>query len=112
MCLSQISDAGISGISDPGYILIKETIEKDINIEVLPGASTVCCSCFGWFRTSYKRSCFLCLKREVGKIVVFYELPHRIFKTVEICLELFCENIKVYLTRELTKKFEEFIREQ
>ncbi|MDR1122624.1 MAG: 16S rRNA (cytidine(1402)-2'-O)-methyltransferase [Endomicrobium sp.] len=121
--IALISDAGMPGISDPGYILIKEAIEKSIKIEILPGASAVVTALVG---SGLPINGFIfCgfLKRKVGKMkkelfkfinlkktVAFYESPHRILKTVEICLEVFGENAKICLARELTKKFEEFIR--
>ena len=46
----------------------------------------------------------------VQKTIVFYESPHRILKTLEICKEVFGEQTNIVLARELTKKFEEFIR--
>jgi 16S rRNA (cytidine1402-2'-O)-methyltransferase len=118
-----ISDAGTPGISDPGHILIKETIEKGIKIETLPGASAVVTALVGsGLPTNGFIFCGF-LKRKAGKMkkelskfinlektVAFYESPHRILKTVEICLEVFGENTKICLARELTKKFEEFIR--
>jgi 16S rRNA (cytidine1402-2'-O)-methyltransferase len=118
-----ISDAGTPGISDPGYILVKEVIEKDIKIEVLPGASAVITALVGsGLPTDGFIFCGF-LKRKPGKIkrelskfinlektVVFYEAPHRILKTVEICLEVFGTDSEICLARELTKKFEEFIR--
>ncbi|MDR3256953.1 MAG: 16S rRNA (cytidine(1402)-2'-O)-methyltransferase [Endomicrobium sp.] len=121
--VSLISDAGMPGISDPGYILIKEVIEKGINIEVLPGASAVITALVGsGLPTDGFIFCGF-LKRKSGKIkkelseflnlkktIVFYESPHRILKTIEICIEVFGENAKVCLAREITKKFEEFIR--
>ena len=48
--------------------------------------------------------------KQVEKTIVFYESPHRILKTLEICKEVFGEQTKIVLARELTKKFEEFIR--
>jgi 16S rRNA (cytidine1402-2'-O)-methyltransferase len=118
-----ISDAGMPGISDPGYILIKETIEKDIKMEVLPGASAVVTALVGsGLPTNGFIFCGF-LKRKTGKIkkelsefinlgktIVFYESPQRILKIVKICLKVFGENTKICLARELTKKFEEFIR--
>jgi 16S rRNA (cytidine1402-2'-O)-methyltransferase len=118
-----ISDAGTPGISDPGYVLVKETIEKGIKIEVLPGASAVMTALVGsGLPTDGFIFCGF-LKRKSGKMkkelsqfinlektVVFYEAPRRILKTVEICLEVFGADTKICLARELTKKFEEFIR--
>ncbi|MDR3195262.1 MAG: 16S rRNA (cytidine(1402)-2'-O)-methyltransferase [Endomicrobium sp.] len=118
-----ISDAGTPGISDPGYILVKEAIEKGVKTEVLPGASAVITALVGsGLPTDGFVFCGF-LKRKTGKMkkelaelinlektIVFYESPHRMLKTVETCLEVFGENAKICLARELTKKFEEFIR--
>ena len=48
--------------------------------------------------------------KQTQKTIIFYESPHRILKTVEVCKEVFGEQTKIVLARELTKKFEEFIR--
>jgi 16S rRNA (cytidine1402-2'-O)-methyltransferase len=118
-----ISDAGTPGISDPGYILIKEAVENDIKTEILPGASAVITALVGsGLPTDGFVFCGF-LKRKSGKMkkelselislrktIVFYESPSRILKTVEICSEVFGEESKICLARELTKKFEEFIR--
>jgi 16S rRNA (cytidine1402-2'-O)-methyltransferase len=118
-----ISDAGTPGISDPGYILIKEAVEKGIKTEVLPGASAVITALVGsglptdgfvfcgfLKRKPAKMKEELSKLRGLGKTIVFYESPHRILKTVEICSEVFREESRICLARELTKKFEEFIR--
>ncbi|MDR2436551.1 MAG: 16S rRNA (cytidine(1402)-2'-O)-methyltransferase [Endomicrobium sp.] len=118
-----ISDAGTPGISDPGYILVKEAIEKDIKIEVLPGASAVITALVGsglptdgFIFCGFLKRKPRKMKKELSKLislektVVFYEAPHRILKTLEICLEVFGEDVNICLARELTKKFEEFIR--
>jgi 16S rRNA (cytidine1402-2'-O)-methyltransferase len=118
-----ISDAGTPGISDPGYILVKEVIERGIKIEVLPGASAVITALIGsGLPTDGFVFCGF-LKRKPGKMrkelsaliklektIVFYESPHRILKTVETCLEVFGGDANICLARELTKKFEEFTR--
>jgi 16S rRNA (cytidine1402-2'-O)-methyltransferase len=118
-----ISDAGTPGISDSGYVLVKEAIDKGIKTEVLPGASAVITALVGsGLPTDGFIFCGF-LKRKSGKMrkelsellnlqktVVFYESPHRILKTVEICLNVFGENAKICLAREITKKFEEYIR--
>ena len=46
----------------------------------------------------------------IEKTIIFYESPHRILKTLEVCKEVFGEKTDIVLARELTKKFEEFIR--
>jgi 16S rRNA (cytidine1402-2'-O)-methyltransferase len=118
-----ISDAGMPGISDPGYVLVKAAIEKAIKIEVLPGASAMITALVGsGLPTNGFVFCGF-LKKKSNKIreefskflnlkktVVFYESPRRILKTMEVCMEVFGENARVCVAREITKKFEEFIR--
>jgi len=118
-----ISDAGMPGISDPGYVLIKEALERNIKTEVLPGASAVITALVG---SGLPMDGFIfCgfLKRKPGRIrkelseflnlektVIFYESPRRILKSIEICAEIFGGGARICLAREMTKKFEEFIR--
>ena len=118
-----ISDGGTPAISDPGWLLIKEAVEKNIKVEALPGASALITALVG---SSLPTDGFIfCgfLKRKpgkmkkeleevkgLGKTVIFYESPHRILKTVEICGEVFGQNAQICLAREITKKFEEYIR--
>ncbi|GMO65438.1 MAG: 16S rRNA (cytidine(1402)-2'-O)-methyltransferase [Endomicrobiia bacterium] len=121
--IALVSDAGMPCISDPGYILVKLAIEKYIRIEVLPGASALITALIG---SGLPVDGFVfCgfLKRKSGKIkkelsnllnlkktIIFYESPHRIIKTIGICEDVFGKNAKICLAREITKKFEEFIR--
>ncbi|MDR0956518.1 MAG: 16S rRNA (cytidine(1402)-2'-O)-methyltransferase [Endomicrobium sp.] len=121
--ITLVSDAGTPGISDPGNNLIKESINKGIKVEVLPGASAFITALVGsGLPTSGFIFCGF-LKRKPGKMkkellelanlqktIIFYESPHRILKTVEICFDVFGRNANICLARELTKKFEEFIR--
>lgn len=121
--ISLISDGGTPAISDPGYILVKEAIENNIKVEPLPGASAVITALVGsglptdgfvfcgfLKRKPGKMKKELALYSGLGKTIVFYESPHRILKTVELCMEVFGEDAQICLARELTKKFEEFIR--
>jgi len=118
-----ISDAGMPGISDPGHILIETAIKEAIKIEVLPGASAVITALVG---SGLPMNGFVfCgfLKKKSNKIkeeffkfldlektIVFYESPHRILRTMEICVEVFGGDARICIAREITKKFEEFIR--
>ena len=118
-----VSDSGTPAVSDPGYILVKEALVKGIKVEILPGANAAITALVGSglptdgfiFCGFLKRKPGK-MKKELseflnlGKTVIFYESPHRILKTVEICLEVFGEAAQVCLAREMTKKFEEFIR--
>ncbi|MCL2145059.1 MAG: 16S rRNA (cytidine(1402)-2'-O)-methyltransferase [Endomicrobia bacterium] len=118
-----ISDGGTPAVSDPGYILVKEAVDKNIKVESLPGASAVITALVGsglptdgfvfcgfLKRKPGKMKKELAKCAELGKTIVFYESPHRILKTVEMCAEVFGESAEICLARELTKKFEEFIR--
>ncbi|MDR1196205.1 MAG: 16S rRNA (cytidine(1402)-2'-O)-methyltransferase [Endomicrobium sp.] len=121
--IALVSDGGTPAVSDPGYLLVKEALSKGIKVEVLPGASAVITALVGsGLPTDGFIFCGF-LKRKTGKMkkelaacsslrktIVFYESPHRILKTVEICGEVFGENALMCIARELTKKFEEFIR--
>ncbi|MCL2485360.1 MAG: 16S rRNA (cytidine(1402)-2'-O)-methyltransferase [Endomicrobia bacterium] len=118
-----VSDGGTPAISDPGYVLVKAVLEKGIKVEVLPGANAAITALVGsGLPTDGFIFCGF-LKRKPGKMkkelseflhlektIVFYESPHRILKTAEICMEVFGENAQMCLAREITKKFEEFIR--
>ncbi len=121
--IALVSDCGTPAISDPGYYLIKEAIDKNINVVPLPGACALITALVGSGLTTDSFVFLGFLKKKTGKMkkkleqaksiqktIVFYESPHRILKTLEVCKEVFGENTKVVLARELTKKFEEFIR--
>ncbi|MDR1418048.1 MAG: 16S rRNA (cytidine(1402)-2'-O)-methyltransferase [Endomicrobium sp.] len=121
--IALISDAGTPGISDPGYSLIKESINKNIDIEVLPGASAVITALVGsglptdgfifcgfLKRKPSKMKKELVELANLEKTIIFYESPYRVLKTMERILEVFGKDSQICLARELTKKFEEFMR--
>ena len=118
-----ISDGGTPAVSDPGWTLVKAAIDANIKVEVLPGASAAVTALVGsGLPTDGFIFCGF-LKRKPGKIkkelaqfaecektIIFYESPYRILKTLELCAEVFGADAQICLARELTKKFEEFIR--
>ncbi|MBR3628073.1 MAG: 16S rRNA (cytidine(1402)-2'-O)-methyltransferase [Elusimicrobia bacterium] len=121
--IALVSDCGTPAISDPGYYLIKEAISKNIMVVPLPGACALITALVGSGLTTDSFVFLGFLKKKTGKMkkeleqaklvqktIVFYESPHRILKTLEICKEVFGEQTNIVLARELTKKFEEFIR--
>lgn len=121
--IALVSDCGTPAISDPGYYLIKEAIDKNINVVPLPGACALITALVGSGLTPDSFVFLGFLKKKTGKMkkeleqakllqktIVFYESPHRILKTLETCKNVFCEQTQIVLARELTKKFEEFIR--
>ncbi|SET23497.1 16S rRNA (cytidine1402-2'-O)-methyltransferase [Natronincola peptidivorans] len=120
--IALVSDAGMPGISDPGELLIKKCIKAGIAVEVLPGASAAILALVasgldtkhfsfeGFLHRDKKKK-----KERLEKIkgedrtLVFYEAPHRIKETLKVMIELL-GNRKAVVARELTKKYEEFIR--
>ncbi|GAB1401172.1 16S rRNA (cytidine(1402)-2'-O)-methyltransferase [Elusimicrobiota bacterium] len=121
--ISLVSDCGTPAISDPGYYLVKEVLKNNINVISLPGpcALTTALVCSGLPTDSFVFLGFLRKKtgkmkkeleeaKSINKTIIFYESPHRIVRTIETCREVFGADCNIVLGRELTKKFEEYIR--
>ncbi len=125
--IALISDAGTPWISDPWYILIKEALENDIDIVPIPWvtAFTTALMWSGmpmnhflylgflpvkkWRQTLFKKL----LERKWEKnseTIVIYESVHRIIKTLKEMQEYFWKEHYIVIARELTKKYEQFIR--
>lgn len=120
--IAVISDAGMPGISDPGYRLVQACLEADIPVEVLPGPSAVITALigsgfpchafrFGGFLSvkSGKRRTALAAALASGETGIFFESPHRLLTTLEILAEL-DPAARTCVARELTKKFETYHR--
>ena len=117
-----VSDAGMPAISDPGYELVTAAINEQVPVVPLPGAnaaltsliaSGIVCQPFyfyGFLHRSKKdkRAELELLKRQTATII-FYESPHRLKETLAVMLEVL-GNRNMAVCRELTKKYEEFIR--
>jgi 16S rRNA (cytidine1402-2'-O)-methyltransferase len=121
--IALVSDCGTPAISDPGYYLIKEAINKNISVVPLPGACALITALVGSGLTTDSFVFLGFLKKKIGKMkkeleqaksiqktIVFYESPHRLLKTLDVCKDVFGEQTQISLARELTKKFEEFVR--
>jgi len=119
---AQVSDAGTPGISDPGFLLAREAIKENVQIECLPGASAIIPALVisglpsdrfvfeGFVPQKKGRQTKLKLFAAEERTVVFYESPHRIHKCL-VQLREFCEpERQVAVCRELTKLHEEAIR--
>lgn len=121
--IALISDAGMPGISDPGQDIIAEVIENNIEIEVLPGATAFVTALVGSGMDTHKfvfegfldRDKKLRRKRleeikNEKRTIIFYESPHRLKETLKDMLK-YLGNRKITVNRELTKKYQEIIRE-
>lgn len=117
-----VSDAGTPGISDPGFLLLRECIAEGIEVECLPGATAVipavvnsglpCDSFYFNGFLPHKKGKESTLRRlsEMNETVVFYESPHRLAKTLVMMQSFFAEDTPISISRELTKIHEENFR--
>lgn len=117
--IALITDAGTPGISDPGFLLVRECIKNDIEVETLPGATAFVPAlvnsglpserfCFEGFLPHKKgRQTKLESLVEEERTMIFYESPHRLIKTLTSFSEYFGKERKASISRELTKMFEE-----
>jgi 16S rRNA (cytidine1402-2'-O)-methyltransferase len=117
-----VSDAGMPAISDPGYELVMQAIQEKLAVVPLPGAnaamtaliaSGLSCQPFYFYgflnrNKKEKRQELESLKHQTATLI-FYESPHRLKETLVLMLEILGDR-KMALCREITKKFEEFIR--
>jgi len=121
--IALISDAGMPGISDPGEDIIKQAIENNIEIEVLPGATASITALVGsgletgkfafegfLDRDKKVRRSQLEEVKEERRTIIFYESPHRLKDTLKDMLKVL-GNRKIAVNREITKKYQEIIRE-
>lgn len=117
--MALISDAGTPGISDPGFLLVREALKNYLKVDCLPGATALIPALVkSGFPTDrfvfegflpHKKGKQTLLKKlaEEDRTVVFYESPHRLVKTLEQVKEFFGGERMVSVSRELSKKFEE-----
>lgn len=123
LSLAQVSDAGMPSISDPGSELVQACIGASIRVVPLPGpnaaltaliASGLCPQPFLFYgflsRKNTERKNELAELAAQQVSLIFYEAPHRLAKTLQSLVTAFGGERKVVLCRELTKRYEEFIR--
>ena len=117
--LALITDAGTPGISDPGFLLVRECVKKGIKVECLPGATAFVPALVqsGIPSNQFIFEGFLPLKKgrqtamkvlaEEERTVILYESPHRLVKTLTELSEYCGTERQAAVCRELTKMFEE-----
>ncbi len=120
--ISVVSDAGTPGISDPGSVLVRECIQNDIEITVLPGPSAVSSAVavsgfsekfffYGFFPEKKKQTDEdLGFLSKLDSSIVFFISPKKFNKIINILKDFFSGR-KILICREISKFYEEFIRE-
>jgi 16S rRNA (cytidine1402-2'-O)-methyltransferase len=118
-----VSDAGMPTISDPGFALVRACSERGVEIQVVPGPSSVIAALavsglstdrfsFEGFipRKSGERKKFFQKLASETRTMIFFESPHRVTESLEDAATVLGGERKASLSRELTKKFEETLR--
>jgi 16S rRNA (cytidine1402-2'-O)-methyltransferase len=121
--IALVSDAGIPGISDPGYELIQATLEAGLDVIPIPGANAALTAlsasglgsdrfCFEGFlppKGKPRQQRLEMLKTET-RTIILYEAPHRLQATLQDLSNTCGEERKITIARELTKLYEQFWR--
>ncbi|MEV0195119.1 16S rRNA (cytidine(1402)-2'-O)-methyltransferase [Nonomuraea sp. NPDC050691] len=118
-----ITDAGMPGVSDPGYRLTRLAVEEGVTVTALPGPSAVTTAlavsglpsdrfCFEGFppRKTGERARRLSALAGEERTMVFFEAPHRLAESLEAMAEAFGADRPAAVCRELTKTYEEVRR--
>ena len=117
-----ISDAGTPGISDPGFLVVRECVRNGIEVQCLPGATAFVPAivssglpnerfCFEGFLPQKKgRMTRLNSLADESRTMIFYESPYRLLKTLTQFAEVFGSERQVSVCREISKLLEESVR--
>ncbi len=126
--IALISDAGTPAISDPGFKLIRECIKEDIQVESIPGPSSVISALvvsglptdkfffLGYppRKPGHRKTFFENIRKTqeyINETIIFFESPHKLITTLEDLLEVIGD-IQIVICRELTKVYESKRREK
>lgn len=120
--IALVSDAGMPTISDPGYELVTSAIEEKLTVVPLPGANAALTALiasglptqpfffYGFLnRQKKQKKAELETLSKVSSTIILYESPHRLKESLQLMLDILGDR-SIVLSRELTKKYEEFIR--
>jgi 16S rRNA (cytidine1402-2'-O)-methyltransferase len=117
--MALVSDAGTPGISDPGFLIIREALSEGLEVECLPGPTAFVPALVksgfpidrfvfeGFLPHKKGRQTAIKQIADEERTVVIYESPHRLVKTLEQMEQLMGGERRVSVSRELTKMFEE-----
>jgi 16S rRNA (cytidine1402-2'-O)-methyltransferase len=117
-----VSDAGTPGISDPGFLLVRECVNNDIEVQCLPGATAFVPALVasalpsekfvfeGFLPQKKGRQTRLNFLKNEQRTIIFYESPYRVVKTLTQLSEVFGGERKAAAVREISKIHEECVR--
>ena len=117
-----VSDAGTPGISDPGFLLVRECVNNDIEVQCLPGATAFVPALVasalpsekfvfeGFLPQKKGRQTRLNFLKSEQRTIIFYESPYRVVKTLTQLSEVFGGERKAAAVREISKIHEECVR--
>ena len=120
--IALISDAGVPGISDPGFLIVRTCLENNIETECLPGPTAFVPALVvsglpidkfifeGFLPAKKGRKSRLEKLALESRTMVFYESPHKLLRTLLDFDNFFGSNRKISISRELTKLYEETLR--
>ena len=120
--MALVSDAGTPGISDPGFLLIRQAVQQGVQVTCLPGPtafvpalvmSGLPCDKFhfeGFLPHKKGKQTRVKYLLSLDQTSVFYESPHRLIKTLELIKDLGGASRMVSVSREISKMFEENVR--
>lgn len=120
--MALLTDAGTPGISDPAFLLIRECVRNNVQVQCLPGATAFVPAlinsglpmhrfCFEGFLPLKKgRHTLLTQLSTEKRTLIFYESPMRLLRTLKDLMQYFGETRQCCVSRELTKLFEENVR--
>lgn len=120
--IALISDAGTPGISDPGFLVVRECVRNGIEVQCLPGATAFVPAlvssglpndrfCFEGFLPQKKgRMTRLLSLQEEHRTMIFYESPYRLVKTLSQFVEYYGAERQVAVCREISKMHEGCVR--
>ena len=120
--MALISDAGVPGISDPGFLIVRTCLENNIETECLPGPTAFVPALVvsglpidkfifeGFLPAKKGRNSRLEKLALESRTMVFYESPHKLLRTLLDFDNFFGSNRKISISRELTKLYEETLR--
>lgn len=121
--IAQCSDAGMPSISDPGKELVAAATKAGIPVVALPGPNAALTALiasglvpqpftfYGFLERKHQQQVTaLTALRDRPETLIFYEAPHRLKKTLQTMAEVFGPQRRVVLARELTKRYEEYLR--